>query len=659
MLAVLTEINSKVIKHLTNWVIYSDPERKYSRSVTGNLINCRLLQISAVDSDMAKKIDKGRNNAAIEFALFVLEHSILAGYITPNEFPYTLEALKQLATTRKAVGGASSDVISEMLVKASSMARQAQRATRYPPTGNDSQQPQSPSKAGNGSAGGSAPSGVQSRRLFEEWIRLLYQPNQTEKVITSFVLQLHHNVLMNNEVATKSFIKTSLAVALALTQLSEQDKPVENKPIDALAKLITLLMKYNQDVLARLRFLSLALDTAVRVLLHDYTEKGTQFNQRPYFRLFSDLLSDLSNVADTEQLGLQFLAIFSNAFMILSPNNTPGFCFAWLQLISHRSFMPMLLLSKGQKGWALFQRLLVELFRFLSPFLQNVELNDTIRMLYKGTLRVLLVLLHDFPEFLCDYHFSFCDAIPYTCIQLRNLILSAFPRKMRLPDPFTPNLKVDLLPEINQSPHIRSNFTTALAHIKPQLDTFLTTAEPSAFPMSLRGKLRLPTADKTVAKYNIPLLNALVLYVGQYAVIQLQAGNGQHPSAPIAQSTPMDIFQTLAFDMDCEGRYYFLNAIANQLRYPNSHTHYFSCVLLYLFAEANSETDQHIQEQITRVLFERLITNRPHPWGLLITFIELIKNPRYKFWKHDFTKCAPEIERMFRSVAKSCMATVM
>lgn len=109
----------------------------------------------------------------------------------------------------------------------------------------------------------------------------------------------------------------------------------------------------------------------------------------------------------------------------------------------------------------------------------------------------------------------------------------------------------------------------------------------------------------------------------------------------------------------------FLNAIANQLRFPNSHTHYFSCTLLYLFAEANSEA---IQEQITRlilkkmyisylvrfnlilkfiyrVLLERLIVNRPHPWGLLITFIELIKNPAYKFWNHEFVHCAPEIEK--------------
>ena len=39
-------------------------------------------------------------------------------------------------------------------------------------------------------------------------------------------------------------------------------------------------------------------------------------------------------------------------------------------------------------------------------------------------------------------------------MQMRNLVLSAFPRNMRLPDPFTPNLKVDLLPEITQSPRV-------------------------------------------------------------------------------------------------------------------------------------------------------------------------------------------------------------
>jgi CCR4-NOT transcription complex subunit 1 len=133
----------------------------------------------------------------------------------------------------------------------------------------------------------------------------------------------------------------------------------------------------------------------------------------------------------------------------------------------------------------------------------------------------------------------------------------------------------------------------------------------------------------------------------------------------------MDIYQKLVIDLDaegkifsplkthiCLGRYLLLNALANQLRYPNNHTHFFSCVLLYLFAEVHLEHDQEIiQEQITRVLLERLIVNRPHPWGLLITFIELVKNPRYNFWGRHFIHCAPEIERLFENVERSCLGT--
>jgi CCR4-NOT transcription complex subunit 1 len=280
----------------------------------------------------------------------------------------------------------------------------------------------------------------------------------------------------------------------------------------------------------------------------------------------------------------------------------------------------------------------------LEPYLRNVELNDPIRLLYKGTIRVLLVLLHDFPEFLCEFHFTFCDVIPPTCIQMRNLILSAFPRNMRLPDPFTPNLKVDLLPEINQPPRILSSYVTFLAQtgLKQDIDDFIQSHSPALLE-TIKAKLSGSDGSNPV-----PLLNALVLYAGVQAIQHNQA----NPSAPITHNASMDLFQYLAHDFNSELRYLFFNALANQLRYPNNHTHYFSCVLLFLFAEANNDL---VKEQITRVLLERLIVNRPHPWGLLITFIELIKNPRYKFWNHGFTRCAPEIERVFEYVARSCL----
>ncbi len=90
----------------------------------------------------------------------------------------------------------------------------------------------------------------------------------------------------------------------------------------------------------------------------------------------------------------------------------------------------------------MYAQLIIDHLKFLVPFLRNIELPKPVALMYKGTLRVLLVLLHDFPELLCDYHYLLCDVIPPNCVQLRNLVLSAYPRNMRLPDPFMPNLKV-------------------------------------------------------------------------------------------------------------------------------------------------------------------------------------------------------------------------
>lgn len=76
------------------------------------------------------------------------------------------------------------------------------------------------------------------------------------------------------------------------------------------------------------------------------------------------------------------------------------------------------------------------------------------------------------------------------------------------------------------------------------------------------------------------------------AIQQLQARTPPHTQS---MSNPwvflvgaaLDIFQTLIVDLDTEGRYLYLNAVANQLRYPNNHTHYFSFILLYLFADSD------------------------------------------------------------------------
>ncbi|RKO95201.1 CCR4-Not complex component [Caulochytrium protostelioides] len=161
-------------------------------------------------------------------------------------------------------------------------------------------------------------------------------------------------------------------------------------------------------------------------------------------------------------------------------------------------------------------------------------------------------------------------------------------------------------------------------------------------------------------------MNALVLTVGMYAIEEAERRARASSSRPPPADAPALVFATpskattlfhgLCTHFDTEGRYFFLSAMANQLRYPNSHTHFFSFMLLQLFAKAESDV---VPEQITRVLIERLIVHRPHPYGLLITFIELLRNPAYARWDHRaLVKLSPDIARLFNSVEKSITASM-
>jgi CCR4-NOT transcription complex subunit 1 len=86
------------------------------------------------------------------------------------------------------------------------------------------------------------------------------------------------------------------------------------------------------------------------------------------------------------------------------------------------------------------------------------------------------------------------------------------------------------------------------------------------------------------------------------------------------------------------------------LRYPNAHTHWFSSLFLYLFLDAS---DDSFREIMARVLMERFVVHRPHPWGALVTFIELLRNPKYDFWSKSFVRAAPEVTLLLESVSYS------
>ncbi|XP_063752670.1 CCR4-NOT transcription complex subunit 1 isoform X6 [Eleginops maclovinus] len=654
-------------KQITRCLIECRDEYKYNVEAVELLIRNHLVNMQQYDLHLAQSMENGLHYMAVAFAmqlvklLLVDERSV--SHVTEADLFHTIETLMRTCAHSRA--NAPEGLPQLMDVVRSNYDAMIDRAHGGPNFMMHSGISQASEY--------DDPPGLREKAeyLLREWVNLYHSAaagRDSTKAFSAFVGQMHQQgILKTDDLITRFFrLCTEMCVEISYrAQAEQQHNPAASAAIirakcyhnlDAFVRLIALLVKHSGEAtntVTKINLLNKVLGIVVGVLIQDHDVRQTEFQQLPYHRIFIMLLLELNAPEHVlETINFQTLTAFCNTFHILRPTKAPGFVYAWLELISHRIFIArMLAHTPQQKGWPMYAQLLIDLFKYLAPFLRNVELNKPMQILYKGTLRVLLVLLHDFPEFLCDYHYGFCDVIPPNCIQLRNLILSAFPRNMRLPDPFTPNLKVDMLSEINIAPRILTNFTGVMpSQFKKDLDSYLKTRSPVTFLSELRSNLQV--SNEPGNRYNIQLINALVLYVGTQAIAHIH-NKGSTPSmSTITHSAHMDIFQNLAVDLDTEGRYLFLNAIANQLRYPNSHTHYFSCTMLYLFAEANTEA---IQEQITRVLLERLIVNRPHPWGLLITFIELIKNPAFKFWSHDFVHCAPEIEKLFQSVAQCCM----
>eukprot|EP00484_Ammonia_sp_Unknown_P002709 CAMPEP_0197057440 /NCGR_PEP_ID=MMETSP1384-20130603/97315_1 /TAXON_ID=29189 /ORGANISM="Ammonia sp." /LENGTH=436 /DNA_ID=CAMNT_0042491859 /DNA_START=63 /DNA_END=1373 /DNA_ORIENTATION=+ len=424
---------------------------------------------------------------------------------------------------------------------------------------------------------------------------------------------------------------------------------------------------------------------------------ANMFNQRPYLRLISFVLQELSEMHYvSNRMYPAVLLIFAQFLNDLRPQKCPQFIFAWIQLLSNSKFMPKILKSTNptknssnnaekeqeekpvQEGndaqleeeqekesksdilvkcKMVFLDLLMHLLQFVDPFWRSPKSSPSICLLFQGTLRILLVLLHDFPSFLCEHHFSLCQNIPISSFQMRNLVLSAFPKNTTLPDPFQPNLNLESIAEMEHEPKIASNYVKHLVS-RDLIDEYIdknTAADTASTSMvqemlcMLKKKANNVEAEPQhgfIINYNLQYINSIVLYLAS-----IGGRNSSRNGNKQTYNRCLDLIHNLAFELDAEGRYHLFNAVCNNLRYPNCHTKFCSAAILFMFKTSNNI---QIKEQITRILLERLVVHRPHPWGLLITFIQLIKQPEYKFWDEEFTRSGPEIESLFQTVASSC-----
>lgn len=501
-----------------------------------------------------------------------------------------------------------------------------------------------------------AQSREQLEYIFEEWVYRSRNTQVTDKFARNFVKQLNDHSI----VKSKDDLLVLIRVALDSSVVQFEAAIASGTSIDdgyiwinSLAALVMAFVKStgfdDNDPKSSPASLLASVWALATMVLNDHARKrGELFNQRVFFRFFSQLLHESG--AFFEQLGEphrdEMLLKIAPRLSALGPAMFPGFFYGWLGLIHHSAFLPSIMDMEGEAGWASYTKLIQQLLEFVGEQLNTAQLPDVIHKPYEAAVKLLIVLQHDFPQYLATNSSALLASIPPHCTQLINTILFASVSKM--PDPMTAGL--DAAGNQTGPSHEAGNPAGFLQNIG-LLDILNSALEngPSEDAVAHMTHAITRGDGKTgfgpaLINANLAVIDAITAYIGKHAV--QRAGAGQPAFEPA--SSDLATLSMLVHELAAEPRHYLLLSMLNHLREPSADMEFFSKSMLEIFSHDLSDPEEtEIREQIARVLLERLIGFWPQPWGLLITVVELVKNDKYMFFELPFIKQTPEVSDPF------------
>ncbi|CAN6860963.1 unnamed protein product [Brassica oleracea] len=172
----------------------------------------------------------------------------------------------------------------------------------------------------------------QATMLFAEWCQICSHPGENDASRTRHVLHLYQSGLLKGDDKTESFFRilTEYSIAHCISsgemnsgalQSTQEVQEPSFVAIDIYAKLVFSILNYfrEQESSCKSFLLSKIVTVIVRSILKDADDEKTPLYPRPYFRLFINLLLDLSSrdhITDSENYQ-QVLIVFANAFHAL------------------------------------------------------------------------------------------------------------------------------------------------------------------------------------------------------------------------------------------------------------------------------------------------------------------------------------------------------
>lgn len=270
--------------------------------------------------------------------------------------------------------------------------------------------------------------------LLREWIGYYYS-NDVSKFFGVYVQQMNAMGILKTDESITRFFRHATEVCVeysfrCLTHVNASNVIETHTKcfhsLDAFAHLILMLVKSSGNATvqgetnAKISLLTKVLNIVASVAIADQEARGQEFQHLPYYRIFIILFMELAfspanlglplpsgtNISQLEPiietLQFQVLSAFCQTLRALKPTKCPSFAYAWLDFVSHRTFIDKCLSQTNGKSWSLYAQLLTEMIKFLTPYLRCVELSPPVDSLYKVS-QVLKLHAITYPFFLFPY----------------------------------------------------------------------------------------------------------------------------------------------------------------------------------------------------------------------------------------------------------------
>ncbi|KAI1815946.1 Not1-domain-containing protein [Poronia punctata] len=491
--------------------------------------------------------------------------------------------------------------------------------------------------------------------VLEEWGRVLMNTNSTDKTLAGFVRQMRSRGLVNSLDDFLMFLRRGIEVSITHYEHVVHVGGTITEAfatVDSLVQLVAVFAKDSEPNVKgskdSLLIFRAVLSLVSVVLNHHHVTRGERFCQRVFSRLFMMMMHAIDSVfvEHLEPYRQDVLLSLADTLLRLSPEQLPGFAFSWVYIIGHRQFLPSLMVLEGKAGWAPYTKILQALFRFVSEHVKGLEIPDVVKEFYRGAFKLLVLLSHDYPDFLAANATPLCASIAPHCKQLRNVILHSSPRSNA----------VEETGSQNSSPATSGDLYSALreAGMADLLEQLMQTGPTEDGIAHLTHAIYKRNGNETIFGYvrlgvDTKLIDDVVAYVAQHAISRSRRDG----SPPVPGSADMATLSLLVHELSPEGRYHLLSSIVDRLRYPGPVTEYFSFVVLELFGhDMNDPEELDIRQQVVRILLERLAGYWPQPWGLISVIVELTKSEKYMFFDQPFIKADRDIAEQFMALAR-------